>query len=98
MTKFTEKTESKEPDQKKTVKHHPLCQSIKLLEKDILRDIRAQNPGSDSKLKSFCDISITQMAVVPSFTPTTQFQHYGPKNDSNKTEIQLQLVALKLKT
>jgi hypothetical protein len=85
------------------------------------------NPVSDSKLKSFCDISITQMAVVPSFTPTTQFQTIRAqitnntrskqfrqlyhkvvgqkaKNDSNnsklfnnKTEIQLQLVALQLK-
>jgi hypothetical protein len=81
MTKFTAKTESKEPDQKNTVKHHPLCKNIKLVEKHILnlKDIRAQNPGSDSKLKSFCDISITQMAEVPSFTPTTQFQQYGPK-------------------
>ena len=42
-------------------------------------DIRAQNPGSDRKLKGFCSISITQMARAHNFISTTQFQQYGPK-------------------
>lgn len=42
-------------------------------------DIRAQKPGSDRKLKGFCNISITQIATAHNFISTTQFQQYGPK-------------------
>lgn len=42
-------------------------------------DIMAQKPGSDRKLKGFCNISITQIATAHNFISTTQFQQYGPK-------------------